>query len=100
MGLQYLPVTPRKSDATKAEASSGSKEVKRVLKVRLGDLRTIKGSGGRTATFFSVLLWLIGTTAVAALAAVVVPRIIERARCATGDVESASQPGCLHPLSS
>jgi len=46
--------------------------------MRVGSMQALRKNGARTATFFSVLAWLISTGAVAALAAVVVPRIMQQ----------------------
>jgi len=82
MGLQYIPASPKRK-------GSKSSDVHRVLKLKVGPMRTLRGQGGRFATFFSVLMWLIGSATVAALAAVVVPRVMEQSYLATSAPRAA-----------
>ena len=53
-------------------------EVHRVFKMRVGSLQTLRRKGARTTTFFSVIMWLISTGAVAALAVYAVPRFFHQ----------------------
>lgn len=76
MGLQWIPASPSRRNRTE------SQEVHRVLRIRVGNVRALQKSGGRVATFFSVLLWLISSAGVAALAAVLVPRFMQQSTAA------------------
>ena len=89
MGLSWIPTSPKRgSRHATNDANSPNKEIHRVFKISVGRMSLLrKRSGGRTATFFAVLLWLIGSASVAALAAILVPRFMQHSQTALAGAE-------------